>query len=160
MKWYCVYTKQKKEDSVCQLLASAGFNCFNPKIKRKKYFRNKIKEIIESLFPCYIFTSLIYPKHYKLITYTRGVRKIVGFPKPKEVPLEIINFFQQAEVEGYIKIKKNFKAGEKVEIFTGPFKGLLGVFDHELKGSERVAILLNTLSSARVVIDKEFISRA
>jgi transcriptional antiterminator RfaH len=75
---YAVYTKPKKEDSVAFLLQNRGLEVLNPKIKSRKFKRNKLTDVVEPLFPCYIFANFDKYKYVHLITYTRGVRYIVG----------------------------------------------------------------------------------
>jgi transcription elongation factor/antiterminator RfaH len=160
MHWYCIYTKQKKENDVTELLDNAGFTVFNPKLKKKRYVRMKFYEVTEPLFPCYVFTKFKYPDDYKLITYTRGVRKIVGFPEPIHVPAELIDFIEKNSCDGIVKMRKNFKTGDLIEIKTGPFKGLAGIFQNDIKGKDRVAILLNSLAQAKIIIDRDLIGNA
>ena len=72
--WYTVYTKPRQEDSVASLLQNIGIEALNPKLKSRKYKRGRILEVIEPLFPCYIFANFEKDKYSHLITYTRGVR--------------------------------------------------------------------------------------
>lgn len=51
---------------------------------------------------------------------------------------------------------EELKPGDEVEICEGSLKGISGVFQSGLKGSERVLILLNTLSyQASLSIERE-----
>ena len=79
INWYCIYTKAKQEDIVTfKLLKHDGIEIFNPKLKLKKFVRGNLKEVIEELFPCYIFSRFDPFQHYQMIKYTRGVKRIVG----------------------------------------------------------------------------------
>jgi transcription antitermination factor NusG len=44
--------------------------------------------------------------------------------------------------DGHIRIGGRFAGGDKVVIRDGPFAELAGVFEREIKGSDRVMILL------------------
>ena len=57
MNWYIIYTKPKAEDLISQKLGQAGFETYNPKVKLRKYKRNRYLDVIESLFPCYMFAQ-------------------------------------------------------------------------------------------------------
>ena len=61
--------------------------------------------------------------------------------------------------DGIITIKPKFKPGEEVLIKGGPFQGLNAVFEKELKGIERVSILLKTIN-ARLVVDSALLAKS
>ena len=53
-----------------------------------------------------------------------------------------------------------FRGGEPVMIKEGPFAGLAAVFEREMAGSNRVAILLDLLGrETRLVLSSEMIAR-
>jgi len=163
--WYCIYTKPHYEDHVAQYLTNHwDLESFNPKLKTRKYMRGRIKEVVEALFPCYIFSCFDPAKHYHMIKYTRGVRKIVGDQtgNPYIVDEEVIGQIQSRMKEGFIHIDPpDFNEGDRVVVQEGTLKGLTGIFQRELKARDRVMILLNTLSyQASVEIEKGFLVRA
>jgi transcriptional antiterminator RfaH len=146
--WHAIYTKPGKEDSVAFCLQGIGIEVLNPKLKSKKYKRNKLVEALEPLFPCYLFANFDKEKYTHLITYTRGVRYIVGKHNPIVVCDEIINTIKGSMEEGNIVVVKpqRFEKGDRVLIKEGPFKDFYGIFEKEVKGYERVMILLDAIS--------------
>lgn len=159
--WHAVYTKPKKEDSVAFLLQNAGLEVLNPKIKFRKFKRNRLTDVIEPLFPCYLFANFDKDKYAHLITYTRGVRYIVGKKNPVAVQDEVINAIKDGiEDNNLIVIKPStFKNGDRVLIKDGPFKDFYGIFEKEIKGHERVMILLETMQ-CRLELDSYFLAVA
>jgi transcription elongation factor/antiterminator RfaH len=162
--WFCLYTKAKQEDIVSfKLLKHPGIEIFNPKLKRKKTVRGRLTEVVEGLFPCYLFSRFDPYEFYHMIKYTRGVKRIVGNKEgfPYIIDEDLLKNIKERMVEGYIKIvPPRFEEGETVLIGEGPFKGLSGVFIKDMKASERVLILLNTLHySAKVQVEKAFLSK-
>jgi transcriptional antiterminator RfaH len=159
--WYAVYTKPKKEDSVAFSLQNIGFEVLNPKIKFRKFKRNRLTDVIEPLFPCYLFANFDKDKYAHLITYTRGVRYVVGKKNPLVVQDEVVNVIKDGiEDNNLIVIKPStFKNGDKVLIKDGPFKDFCGIFEKEIKGHERVMILLETIQ-CRVELDSYFLAIA
>ncbi|MEW6068887.1 MAG: transcription termination/antitermination NusG family protein [Nitrospirota bacterium] len=145
--WYAIYTKPGKEDAVALQLQGIGIEVLNPRLKLKKYRRNKLVEVIGPLFPCYLFANFEKEKYAHLITYTRGVRYIVGKNMPIVVHDEIINTIKEGtEVNGIIVIKpQRYHKGDRVVIREGPFKDFYGIFEREIKGQERVLILLEAI---------------
>ena len=159
--WYAIYTKPGREDSVAFLLKNIGINVLNPKLKSKKYKKNKLIEAVETLFPCYLFAEFDKEKYAHLVTYTRGVRYIVGKRDPIRVHEEVIDTIKESmEENGIIVIKPlEFRRGNRVLIKDGLFKDFYGMFEREIKGPERVMIFLSTLN-CRLELDGCFLSAA
>ncbi len=159
--WYAIYLKSGKEDSVSSHLKNAGIEVINAKLKIKKFKNNKLTEVIEPLFPCYIFANFDKDKYSHMITFTRGVRYIVGKSNPLVVSEDIIQAIKENMNENnFVIIKpRKFSKGEKVIIKEGPLKNFYGIFEKELKGPERVMILLETLNY-KVEIDGSYLEIA
>jgi transcriptional antiterminator RfaH len=160
MNWYSIYTKPKQEDKVEESLARASIEVFNPKLRRKKLVRGKYAHVIRPFFPNYLFAKFDPDRQYHMIKYTRGVRGIVGNQgSPWPVSEDIIDIIKsRMNNEGLIVISPDIKVGDKVEITEGPFRGFIGIFEREMKDSDRIIVLLNTIEyQARVDIEKELL---
>lgn len=161
MIWYAIYTKPKKEDFVAGSLAAAGIEVYNPKLRGSRFMQGRWHEILTPLFPCYLFARLQPEMHTWMIKYTRGVRRLVGDPEPWPVSDDIIGFIRSREEDGAIRIRQDFKAGDLVCISEGPLKGIKGIFEKELKGSDRAVLLLTAIEyQASLVIEKSFLAVA
>jgi transcriptional antiterminator RfaH len=160
MNWYAIYTKPAREDAVTVRLQGIGIDVLNPKLKSKRYKRNKLVEVIEPLFPCYLFANFEKEKYSHLITYTRGVRYIVGKSNPIVVHDEIINTIKEGMEDGNVLVIKpgRFQKGDRVMIKEGPFKDFYGIFERETKGTERVMILLEMIHY-RLELDSCFLAK-
>lgn len=145
--WYAIYTKAGKEDSVTSLLRNAGIDVLNAKLKSSRFRRNRLVEVIEPLFPCYIFADFEKEKYAHMITYTRGVRYIVGKQNPIIVSDEIVSAIKEnmEQDDIFIPRPQKFCRGDRVLIKDGPFKNFNGLFERELRGPERVMILLDAI---------------
>lgn len=145
--WYVLYTKPKCEDSTAQLLNNAGIETLSPKIRVLKYVRRRYTDVIEHLFPSYIFALFDKDTHTHMIKYTRGVRYIVGKENPLAVHPEIIAVIQNRMDKGDIvkPVPVKLEKGDRVIIREGPFRNFYGVFDRSVSGKERVMILLEAL---------------
>ena len=159
--WHAIYTKPKREDSIAVRLRSIGIEVLNPKLKSRKYKNSQFLDVIEPLFPCYVFAEFEKEKYSHLITYTRGVRYIVGRTNPAPVFDEVITAIKDnIDADGLIVIKpQDFKHGDSVVIREGPFKDFYGIFERETKGPERVVILLSALN-CRIELDSRFLAVA
>ncbi len=160
VNWYLVYTKPKNEDIVSQKFVEAGFQVLNPKLKERKVYRRKLQDIISPLFPCYIFVRFDGSNDYRLVKYTRGVKSIVGtVSEPSIVPDEIIESISARIKDSVVTLKpEELVKGEEVIISSGPLEGLSAIFERELKGTERVSILLMAIN-AKVSVDRALIQK-
>lgn len=159
--WYAIYTKPNKEDCIAVRLQDIGIQVLNPKIRLKKFRSKKLVEVIEPLFPCYLFAEFDKDKYSHLIKYTRGVRYIVGKDNPITVHEEIILSIKERMTEGNIIIPcpQHFKTGDRVLIKDGLFRNFYGIFEREIRGPERVMILLDTLYY-KVEVDGSLLDKA
>jgi transcriptional antiterminator RfaH len=159
--WYAIYTKPGREDSVAFLLKNIGINVLNPKLKSKKYKKNRAVELVEPLFPCYLFAEFDKERYAHLVSYTRGVRYIVGKKDPVKVYEEVIDTIKEGmEENGIITVRPlEFKRGNRILIKDGPFKDFYGIFEREIRGPERVMIFLSMLNY-RLELDGCFLSAA
>jgi transcriptional antiterminator RfaH len=161
--WYCIHTQRYKERWVAGQLAELCSEVYVPLLRQRKIIRRKIKLVIEPLFPMYIFANLPSRSQLEKVRYTPGVIKIVGTSDegPVVVDDSIIEVLRKRTVDGYIQVAPvSFLPDEKLEITTGPFKGLTALFQGRLRGGERVAVLLDFLSSKiRVELPREFVQR-
>ncbi|MBE0427988.1 MAG: hypothetical protein IBX72_15280 [Nitrospirae bacterium] len=126
--WYAIYTKRGKEDSVTERLQDIGINVLNPKLKLRKFKRSRLVDVIEPLFPCYLFAAFEKARYTHLITYTRGVRYIVGKNNPVSVHDDVINTIKENMDEDNLTVINpgQFLKGERVLIKDGPFKDMNG----------------------------------
>ena len=150
--WYVINTKPKKEYQVERLFTEGGIEIYNPKYQ--------IENRIKPFFPGYEFIYFDYPAQYRLVKYTRGVKRVVGVKEvPVPIPDGIIQAIKSREVNGLIEIEKygeKPEVGDEIEVVEGPLKGLRGVFQKELTAKERVLILLNYVTyQGQLIIEKE-----
>lgn len=161
LNWYLIYTKANHEDAVASKLVRAGFQVLNPKIRERRYVKNQLKDVLFPLFPCYIFVEFDSSANYRLIKYTRGIKSVVGPENsPTVVSPGIVREIKRRSTAGTHEIKTmSFEPGQEVLIKAGPLEGFMAVFEKELKGTERVSILLKSMG-ARAVVDPAMLEKA
>ena len=150
--WFVLNTKPKKEFHVEKIFQEAGFEIYNPKYQ----WGNRIMPF----FTGYEFIIFDHPSQYRLVKYTRGVKKVVGSEGgPIPVPEDVIREIKARELDGLIELDKyglEPEVGDEIQIMEGPLKGLKGIFKRELTQKERVLILLNYVSyQGRLIIEKK-----
>lgn len=150
--WFVLNTKPKKEFHVEKIFTEAGFEVYNPKYKHDGR--------IKAFFSGYEFIRFAHPDDYRLVRYTRGVKKVVGNQEgPIPIPDEVVDQIKLREENGLIELLKYGEepvVGDEIEVVEGPLKGLRGVFKRELTERERVLILLNYVSyQGQLIIEKK-----
>jgi len=162
-RWYVVNTKPRNEDRAAMNLLNGGIEVLAPKLKFRKYKEGKFVLVVEPMFPGYIFVRFHPIDEFRMVKYARGVKTIVHFGG-QIVPLqdEMIEFIRTRLENGVASIEKQkIDKGEKILIKDGPFKGFSGIFESELDGKERVAILLEGVNyCAKMEIDRDLIDHA
>jgi transcriptional antiterminator RfaH len=162
--WYVVHTKPKQENRAANNLRAWGIETYTPMI-RARHSRVHAREqsyLSKPLFPQYIFARFdarnLLPKVY----LTRGVHRVVCFgDSPAQVDDEIITVIQlQTGDDGFIRLGDSLKTGDRVMINSGSLKSLVGIFERELKDSDRVVILLTAITfQGHIVIERDRVSK-
>lgn len=149
-KWYLLTAKPQNDAYAEAQLVNQGYQVYRPLAKRIRKRRQKLIEVIESLFPRYLFIQLdTVNDNWAPIRSTLGIAGFVKFGNnPAVVPESIIETLMLNEDELSQKAISldRFKQGDKVIIESGPYIGLNAVFD-TYNGEERAVILLNMLNS-------------
>jgi transcriptional antiterminator RfaH len=164
LSWYVVHTHPKQEDRTNTNLRTWGIETLTPKLRVNKFneFTGRLTHIVKPLFPGYIFSRFSYNEQYHRVRYTRGVHSLVSFNnKPAPVDDEIVELVRsQIGRDGFVKTLDELKPGDEVVINNGRFQNFCGVFEREMPDSDRVRILLNTVSfQAHVVVDKALLTK-
>ncbi len=119
--------------------------------------------MIEPLFPSYLFARFPVGKRFKTVRYTPGVVSVVSTPEdgPIVVDETIITVLRERSCNGYVEIQPApLFMGEELEVIAGLFQGLRALFQQELKAGERVAVLLDLLSSrVRVELPRAYVQQ-
>lgn len=149
--WFVLNTKPKKEFHVERLFYEGGLEFYCPKYLHE----NRTKPF----FPGYGFIYFDYPEQYRLVRYTRGVKRVVGNQAgPIPIPEAVIQEIRAREIDGYVELEKygeEPEIGDEIEVMEGPMKGLRGIFRKELSDRDRVVILMNYVSyQGQLIIEK------
>jgi transcriptional antiterminator RfaH len=157
-KWYLIQSKARQEGVAELNLKRLGVETFCPRLRALKLNRSKATGE-EVLFPGYLFIKADMTADYRKVTYAHGVLRVVMFgAAPAVVEEEIIGSIRERAHHGLVTPvpPSILKSGQIVRIQKGPFDGFEAIFEKELNGSQRVALLLKTVAyQGRVVIDRD-----
>jgi transcription elongation factor/antiterminator RfaH len=165
LSWYVVHTNPQQEDRANINLMAWQIETLNPKLRVKKYnqFSGKATLVSKALFPSYIFARFKLNEQYSRVRFTRGVHSLVSFnDTPASVDDEVIELVRaRLGDDGFVNMYEELKAGDEVIINEGRFQNFCGVFEREIEDTDRVRILLSTVSfQAHVVVDRAVVHKA
>ena len=164
LPWYVIKTQPKQEVRAECNLRVWGINTFHPKISERSTnpFTGLMSYAIKSLFSRYIFAQFDVNSIYRRVCFTRGVHSVVNFGNgPVSIDDRIIKLIQSRVGEdGLVKLDNEVNPGDQVRIDSGPLRDMVGVFQHDIKGTDRIAILLTAISyQGRVIIEKDLVKK-
>ena len=144
-QWYAVQSKPRQEHMAEAQLARQGYNTYLPKIRHRKQRGGKWTQVVEPLFPRYLFIE-VDPAEQSLapVRSTVGVAALVRFGQVlRPVPAPVIDYLQQAEDGAQGERTDDswpFQPGDAVQVLEGPFAGLPAVY--QMPSAEDRAFLL------------------
>jgi len=147
-----------------QALRGLASDVFLPRIVERVRAGLRMQRRVVAMFPSYIFARLEIEERGKAARYARGVRDFVrcgGAPQP--VPQDVIEILQQRTwpTGVYNPPPIRFQPGERLQINAGPLRGVEVIFECEMSGPQRVAVLLaDVCLAARVILPSEALCRA
>jgi len=160
INWFALHAKPQREDFASTNVGRLGIESFLPRLKTERLEHGVARTIIKPLFPGYFFARFCPEDSFESVKATHGVLQIVssgGAPIPvqEEVIREIQDRIQE---DGLIQIRPQVLApGMRIKIQSGPFEGMMGRVERELDDRKRVAIFLETLFNARVLIERRWV---
>jgi transcription elongation factor/antiterminator RfaH len=164
-RWYVINTHSKQEDRACDNLRALGIPIFDPKIRELRYNQFSIAPtyVTKPLFPRYIFAQFKVHDLYHKVRFTRGVYSVVCFGEgPTPIAEEVITLIRSnIKEDGFVRIDEEIKPGDKVMVKDGPLKNLAGIFEREMKDTDRIRILLENVNyQAHIEIERDMVEKA
>lgn len=164
-RWYVVHTHVHQEERANENLRSWGIETLNAKLRTRRYnqFTGAPTYLAQPLFPRYLFAKFNAREQLPKIRFTRGVHTVVCFgDNPAPVNDDIIDIIRERiDENGFVKANDELKPGDKVVISAGPLRNLVGIFERQVKGSDRITVLLTAIEfQGRLVVDRNLVQRA
>jgi len=161
--WFAIQTKPYQENLAAARVARLDAEVFLPKMEHEQIICGFARLINKPLFPGYFFAQFCPILSYEAVRYAYGVIRVVGarhFPIPLDAG--VISAIQdRVRADGFVRLEaKRFSPGDVVTIEEGSFAGWMGKVECEWDDGKRVAILLEAISKARVLVDKRWLAAA
>jgi transcriptional antiterminator RfaH len=158
--WFAIHAKPRREIFAANNICALGIGILLPRVKVERLVRGSAQQGIKPLFPGYLFARFCPENSFESVKAARGVLRVVSSGRmPIPVPGVVVQEIQdRAQEDGFIQIRpETFEPGTRVTIQSGPFEGMMGRVERELDDRKRVAIFLETLFNARVLIERRWI---
>jgi transcriptional antiterminator RfaH len=158
--WLLVHTKPKQERLAADSLEARGFDVYCPRILEPRTHVRAARTPVP-LFPSYLFGRCVVRDGFQALSYCPGVAGPVRFgDRLAAVTDEDVTFLKSRENgRGFlVPVRKPPVAGSRVDIVTGPFKGMQGIVESYVPSQNRVALLLQVVSGKwRAQIHAEYV---
>lgn len=155
--WFAVHTQPGREAVAEAYLQSRCARVFCPRYRRRVILHGYRRDVVRPLFSGYLFAAFDPGRDFRSVHYARGIRGVVVVGgQPAEVPVELLRGIEERMRDGFVILQPPpLRVGQAVEITTGPLRGYTGIFAAQMRGADRVAILLDTWKySARAIVDR------
>lgn len=141
--WYLVHCKPRQDERAEEHLIRQGYACYRPRLERERLVRGRRQNVVESLFPGYLFIQLHADANWSPLRSTRGVNRLVSFGGyPLQVPSSLIDSLQE---RAPTEPQPLLRPGDRVRIVDGSFAELEAIF-LSMDGEERVVLLMKLLN--------------
>ncbi len=146
--WFALKTRSRHEKKVEHQLKQKGIECFLPMYESIRYWSDRKKKVELPLFSCYLFVKITLKEKMNALQ-TDGAVHFIAFDNiPAPIPDEQIDSLKKV-IDNNLPIAhvNDWNIGQKVEVKSGPFKGVRGVI-HKVKTKSQLVIVIDALSQA------------
>jgi transcriptional antiterminator RfaH len=160
VNWFVIHARPRRENSAAINISALGSEILFPRFKVERLIRGIAQQETKPLFPGYFFARFCPRDSFESVKAARGVLQVVSSGRiPIAVDEKVVREIRdRVQEDGFIKIRPQVLApGTRVTIQSGPFEGMMGRVERELDDRKRVAIFLETLFQARLLIERRWV---
>jgi transcriptional antiterminator RfaH len=160
VNWFAIHAKPRRENFAATNISAMGIDTLLPRVKSERLVRGAIRQAIKPLFSGYFFALFCPERFFEAVKAARGVLQVVSSGRiPIPVHGSVVREIQgRIREDGLIRIHtQRLAPGVRVTVQSGPFAGMMGRVERELDDQKRVAIFLETLFQARLLIERRWI---
>jgi transcriptional antiterminator RfaH len=161
--WFVIHSKPCRESLAAENVSSLGPEVFFPRLREERLIRRCWRMVIKPLFSGYFFARFRPYEALEAVRHARGVLTVVSAGRmPIPVDENIISSVRaRCEADGFVRLKApELRRGDYVEIQEGPLEGWVGQVERECDDGRRVALLLEAVHHARVLVEKRSLAVA
>jgi transcription antitermination factor NusG len=145
-KWHVLHVRSRQEKALSDDLAAMRIAHYLPLVSRMKHHGSRRVTVEMPLFPGYLFLRGTLEEAYGA-DRTKRVAHILYVSDQKQMEWELRNLRLALSKEAALDPYPYFKKGVRVEVRSGPFRGLQGVIEDRLK-TDRLVLCVEMLGRA------------
>jgi transcriptional antiterminator RfaH len=152
--WFCIKAKPRQEAVAVRNLRAIGVEeLVFPRLRRTRRGHAANKEVVEPLFPGYVFARFDPMEFQSTIRSTRGVLQLVSREgRPVDVDQAVIAELNALGPDAILSmLDDELKVGAKARVIRGIFAGSEGEVLRLESPQKRIALLLSILGSDQPV---------
>jgi transcriptional antiterminator RfaH len=154
--WYVMHSKPQKEQWLYRQLSALDIDSYYPCVRTQS--GKPTSSRVRPYFPGYVFINVdLQQIGLSVLQWIPGSLGLVSFGgEPACVPEGLLQRIRHRVDEindSQSKMLKGLRPGDQVVIHSGPFAGYDAIFCTQLRGSERVQVLLRVLHEHTVKLD-------
>lgn len=146
--WFVLHTKSRNEKILADELVSLEIGCFLPLSRQVRFYGNRKAVILEPMFSGYMFLRGAIEDAYKA-DRTRRLASLIRVTDQRQLDSELRNLHLALSEKGILDPHPAVRRGVRVEVRSGPFRGLQGVVEDRVRRDRiilKVAILGRAVS--------------
>jgi transcription antitermination factor NusG len=144
--WVVLHTKSRQEKALFQDLTAQSIRCFLPLVQSPKFHGKRRVWVEEPLFPGYVFLKGTMEQAY-LADRTRRVANILTVTDQIGLDYDLRGFAMALSKKGEFNPYPFLQKGIRVEVKSGPFRGLRGYIEDPTR-CDRIVLSVNLLSKS------------
>ena len=155
--WFVVHSKPCRESLAADNVGALGPEVFLPQLREERLIRRCRRTVTKPLFAGYLFARFRPCEALEAVRYAQGVLAVLSTGRiPIPVDDEIVAGVRaRCTPDGFVRLEAPaLRRGDYVEIQEGPFQGWIGQVECECDDGRRVALLLEAVHNARVLVEK------
>jgi transcription antitermination factor NusG len=160
VNWFAIHAKSRRENFAAINIGALGIGILLPRVQVERRVRGAAQQGTKPLFPGYFFARFCPEDSLESVKGARGVLQVVSSGRiPIPIHAIVLREIQdRIQENGLIRIRpRHLDPGTRVSIQRGPFEGMMGRVERELDDRKRVAIFLEALLNARLLIERRWI---
>lgn len=155
-RWFLVRTRSRREKALARDLLSRGVTCLLPVVTEVRYQGARKAKVVAPLFAGYLF---LFGDREEAFTADRSehAAQLLEVPDQSRLSDELRSLCTVLLARGTLIPCEPLKRGMRVEITSGPFKGVLGTVDTP-RSDNRFVIHVDVIGkAASMEIDRDLL---
>ena len=145
-QWFVLHARSRQEKAILADLQGIGASCFLPLLRHTRYYGNRKLKVEMPLFPGYVFLRGSLEQAYHADRSKRLV-SIIRVPDQMQLNWELKNLSLALANQVSLDPYPMLKAGVRVEVRSGPLRGLQGEVESRTR-MDRLVLQVQMLGRA------------